>query len=652
MSEDARTLTAELVVDKAVPRYPVISPDGTRVAYVVTTTGPIGHPISALWVAAADRSSPPGELTAMTEPDCAPRWAPDSSSLFFGSGHQLHQIRLDGGPAEVLTAWRGGISDQWPLADGQRVAVLAEDEPTEEDERRRAERDDAVVWGERVPFSRLRLLDPGTRELRVVAGLGDRHIVEVVQRPDGGPLAAISWACPETEPGVFTAELHVVDPGSGAVRDLGRVELEAQSPAWWSAGDGWHLAYLARTPPRAVGGLAVFDVTASEAGTGAGEQHRNLTTGMTVCPDELVQVASGGPLAMFADGLDTAICRLDPDAGRFRRVSTREGGAAALSASHSGEMVAALASTAYEPQNVHAGPAGGPLIRISDTRPDLRRIRWGAQERLSYQAGDGLNLDGLLILPAARSQEDGPFPLVTLVHGGPDDRYADEMNVSCIDPGQWLATAGYAVFLPNPRGSTGRGHEFAAAVAGAVGLDEWSDIVSGIDLLIADGVADPDRLGIGGWSHGGFMAAWAVGQTDRFKAAFMGAGISDWGMQVAAGELGTLEADLGGSCGWEGPGPHSHDRLSPISFASRVRTPVLILHGADDTNVPLGQATYFHRALCRFGVEHEFVVYPREGHGIVERHHQLDVLRRTRAWFDRWLGGPASDQDRRPQWLG
>jgi dipeptidyl aminopeptidase/acylaminoacyl peptidase len=261
---------------------------------------------------------------------------------------------------------------------------------------------------------------------------------------------------------------------------------------------------------------------------------------------------------------------------------------------------------------------------------------------LSYQAHDGLGLDGLLILPPGRRREDGPFPLITLVHGGPYDRHADECLAGDHASGQWLATAGFAVFLPNPRGSTGHGHEFAAAVAGSVGLDEWTDIVSGIDLLIADGVADPDRLGIGGWSHGGFMAAWAVGQTNRFKAALMGAGVSDWGMLTATGHFGTLEADLVGSCGWDGPGPHRHNQLSPISFAAKIRTPVLIVHGQDDTNVPLGQATYFHRALCEFGVEHEFVVYPREGHGVAERNHQLDLMQRTRAWFTRWLGEPTA----------
>jgi dienelactone hydrolase len=533
--------------------------------------------------------------------------------------------------------------DHWPLAGGEMVAVIAADEPSEQDERRQAERDDAIVWGAGASPGRLRLLHLGTRELRVMAELGDRHVVDMVQRPDGGPLAVISWSCPEFDPGMFTADLHMVDPATGGLLDLGRMELLACSPIWWSVRDIWRVAYLAVTPPGLVGGLAVFDVAVPEPGAAAGE-HRNLTAGMDVCPTELVQVENGAPLALFAEGLDTAIYQLDPGMRRFGRVSAWDGRVESLTASSSGEAVAALASTAYEPGEVHCGPPGGRLIRLSDTRPHLRRIRWGTQARLSYKASDGLDLDGLLILPVGRRRQDGPFPLITLVHGGPYDRYCDDLNTTWFAP-QWLATAGYAVFLPNPRGGQGHGHAFAAAVAGRVGLEEWTDILTGIDLLIADGVADPDRLGIDGWSHGGFMAAWAVGQTDRFKAALMGAGVSDWGMQAATGEEGALESGLGGSIGWEGPGPHLHDRLSPVSFASKVTTPVLILHGEDDTNVPLGQATYFHRALCRFGVEHEFVVYPREGHLIMERNHRIDVLRRTRAWFGRWLGDSASDND-------
>ncbi|MEU4443285.1 prolyl oligopeptidase family serine peptidase [Actinosynnema sp. NPDC050801] len=264
-------------------------------------------------------------------------------------------------------------------------------------------------------------------------------------------------------------------------------------------------------------------------------------------------------------------------------------------------------------------------------------MRWGSSERFAYRASDGLALEGLLLLPPGRTRADGPFPLVTLIHGGPYDRYADRLALGWYPSGQWLATAGHAVFLPNPRGSEGRGHGFASAVAGAVGLEEWDDVVAGIDLLVADGVADPGRLGIGGWSHGGFVAAWAVARTRRFRAALVGAGISDWGMLAATGEHGAFESALAGSVGWEGVGPHPHDRLSPLSHAAHIRTPVLILHGAHDTNVPVSQAEALHRALRRFEVEHEYVRYPRENHSIRERGHQLDVLRRTRAWFDRWL---------------
>ncbi|MGH3200284.1 MAG: hypothetical protein ACRDNT_31185 [Streptosporangiaceae bacterium] len=155
---------------------------------------------------------------------------------------QLHRIRLGGGEAEALTDWHGEISDACPLADARLVAVVATDEPTEEDERRRAERDDAIVWGEQVRCGRLRLLDLATGELRTVDGLGDRHVAELALRPDGGPLAVISWASPENDPGVTTNELHVVDPETGAVHDLGRIETQARSPAWWQDDGSWHLA--------------------------------------------------------------------------------------------------------------------------------------------------------------------------------------------------------------------------------------------------------------------------------------------------------------------------------------------------------------------------------------------------------------------------
>ncbi|MEV6239142.1 prolyl oligopeptidase family serine peptidase [Lentzea sp. NPDC051838] len=386
-----------------------------------------------------------------------------------------------------------------------------------------------------------------------------RHVAEVARHPDGR-LAVITWSSPKIDPGLLNPALHVIE--NGKITDLGATSADASSPVWW----GDDVYYIALTPPHLQGGNAVFD-----------QRHRNLTAGMPACPVDLVQDDGHAPIMVVATGLDTEFHRLG--AGLLARIT------------------------------------GSPRPRGGDV---VDGIPWGAQKRLRYRARDGLELDGLLVLPVGKSEEDGSFPVVTLVHGGPYDRWADDFQLHWVPSAQWFAHQGIASFLPNPRGSLGRGHEFAAAVAKKVGQEEWHDIEAGIDLLVAQGIADPGRLGIAGWSHGGFMAAWATTRTDRFKAALVGAGISDWPKQIARGEWGAFEAALG-----DGP------EHSPITFADRIRTPLLIVHGADDTNVPLEQAELLHRAVK----SSELVVYPGEGHSLRTREHRLDLLNRTRRLF-------------------
>ncbi len=585
-------LTAELIVDSHVPSAPALSPDGKGIAYQVAT---ITRGVPEIWLAAVDGSQKPRKLAEGS----SPRWSGDT--LYF-----LRDGLVCSGD-EPLFAWRSEITAFLPLRD--RIVFIAEDETPAPAIR---------VWSESLRPARLRSFDPRTGEIRTLV---EDHVVDVARRPDDGALALVTWPTPELDPGGLEPRLSLLELETGERRDLGQVVVEASSPVWWRDEDGWHIAYLGT--PELVGGWAVFDVPVE---TG---EHRNLTAEST-CPIKLAQVDSGAPLVLVADGLDTALHRLGSGEVSFWR-----GQADALASN--GEIVVTVRSAAHRPKDVHCGPLGGPLTRVSDTVPEFSGISWGSQERLSYKASDGLALDGLLVLPPGKTRADGPFSLIMIPHGGPYDRYPDGFALGWFPSAQWLALAGHAVFLPNPRGGQGHGHEFAASVAGRAGLEEWGDLETGIDLLIAEGVADPERLGIAGWSHGGYLTAWAVGQTRRFKAALMGAGICDWGMLAATGELGPLEAGHGGSTGWEGTGPHRHDQLSPISYASKIETPVLIVHGAEDTNVPLSQAEFFHRALRHFGVEHDLVVYPGEGHRISRREHQLDLLRRTREWFDRLL---------------
>ncbi len=631
-------LTAEAVVDRIVPRTPRLSPDGRWVVFVSAPVGRAGkHPDSGLWLAPADGGQPPRELASAAAEDREPRWSPDSGWVYFLSDRaergtaQVYRVRRDGGAPERLTDRRTGVRDYVVLPESgglvliapeetdrqadPRVRVLSPggaDEPPASPDGVPAVSPSRSTWDTVERPARLWLLDPATRAVRPLGDFGRRHVVEAAARPDGAALAVLTWSVADRDPGLFEPGLHLVDVGTGVRSELGVPALEASSLTWWPGQTGWVLGYLGLTPPGLVGGRAVFEVD----GEGA---HRNRTAGLSYCPAELAGTGNGPPLALFAEGLDTTVRRLEPATGAFAELTRARGSLQFLTAG--GGKIAVVASTAAEPDTVHAGPPEGPLTRLGE--PPLRGIRCGRQERLSYRAGDGLDLDGLLLLPPGRTRADGPFPLVTLVHGGPHDRYADRFHLGWYPSGQWLAAAGFAVFLPNARGGLGHGHAFAASVAGAVGGAEFTDVLAGVDLLVEEGVAEEGRLGIGGWSHGGFVAAWAVSRTDRFAAALVGAGVIDWPLLAATGEHTRFEAALGGR------------ENSPIAHAHRIRTPVLILHGEDDTNVPLSQGELLHRALA--DREHEYVVYPRENHSLRERGHQLDALRRTREWFSRWL---------------
>jgi dipeptidyl aminopeptidase/acylaminoacyl peptidase len=253
----------------------------------------------------------------------------------------------------------------------------------------------------------------------------------------------------------------------------------------------------------------------------------------------------------------------------------------------------------------------------------VRTIRWTAP--------DGLEVEGLLMTPR---DAVGPLPMLTLVHGGPTWNWGAFFSDS--EPNAvLLASAGYACLLPNPRGSIGRGHAFARAVIGDSGGMDFRDVMAGVDACIALGVADPERLGISGLSYGGYMAGWAVTQTDRFGAAVAMSVVSNYVSFHLTSEVWVYdEMILQGD--WNDPASQYVER-SPVTHAHRCRTPTLVIQGAEDRCTPVGQGWELATAIAATGTEAELVVYPREGHVPMERAHALDAIRRTQAWFDRHL---------------
>ena len=633
-----QALTAEMIVDAVTPGALALSPDGSQLVFAVATVGQADeHRSRAIWLVQTDGEKPALQLTAGVANDHSPHWAPDGQSVYFLSDRvmpdtsQLYRIPTDYGEAEALTDWEAGIEAFTPLRDEKTIALLATDPESDEEKTRKKKRDDAEVYGERWPWQRLRLLDLATREVTTVDALGDRQIVEAVSSADGSRIAVLAWPTPEMDNLSERGEILIVDRASGEVTTVCQLRPGGGSLTWGPGEE--ELLFVAHRHPGFRGSRIVFAVPI------VGGEPQPLITELEACVDELATSADGTPFALVADRLDAWVGRLDTATGQLVRVQDLAGNAWSLAVSDDGETIAMVRSTRDVFADVWAGRSAGEPRRLTTLNPALDGVAWGSQKPVQWQAADGLEIEGLLILPPGKTREDGPFSLMTLVHGGPYGRFADELQLGAGHWGQWLALEGYAILLPNPRGGKGRGDDFADRVAGAVGQEDWGDIESGIDYLVAEGIADPDRLGIGGWSQGGFMTAWAVGQTSRFKVGIMGAGVSDWGMMAATSDLPSFEAVLGGGSPWDGIGPHRADALSPISFARNVVTPLLILHGAEDARVPVSQGRLMAQALRATGTPYELVVYPREPHGIGERAHQLDMLRRVRAWVERWLDG-------------
>mgnify|MGYP001166142313 CR=1 FL=1 len=634
-------LTEDLIVSLAFPDDPQLSPGGSRVAYVAACYGQEGdHPEGTIWVAPTDGSAMARQWTFGGGRDDTPRWSPDGQALAFLSDRAnrgtmaLYRIPAAGGEAEKLIERKKSIEFFAWSPDGTRIAFLAPDDPTDGDERREQERDDADVYGERWPYNRLHILDVTRREVTTLL-TGDIHATECAWSPDGTAIAYCAQPTPELDDrhkrAIFTIAVwggdatHICETTGGS--DLAWGESEA-------IGD--MLVFVAPHEQAPQCSSTIWAVSADGGeptviGPGVNE---------TVCATNL-RTAPGQPRITIAaaKGLTTELVNINTPTGLPALLCTHPTGdlgafSVAMPPHAAAPVVAVVRSAGDEPPELWSG-APDRLHRVSDHHAALRDVQFGKQEPFYWDAPDGLALDGILIRPP--NAPEGPLPTVVLIHGGPYSRWTNGWNLRPLNWGQWLATQGYAVLMPNCRGGMGHGNAFATAARGDVGGADYRDIMAAVDAAIARGIADPERLGIGGWSQGGFMTAWAMTQTHRFKAGVMGAGVADWNMMTMTSDLPTFEAALGGDRPWDGPGPHNAARLSPISYATHAKTPLLILHGKEDARVPVTQAIGFARALREQDVPVQFVTYPREPHGVRECAHQRDILRRVRAWYDRWL---------------
>jgi len=629
----AGELTTETITCTWRPTEVRLSPDGGRVAWVAAPYGAeTEHDESAIWVAAADGTEPARRWTYGGN-DSTPRWSPDGTRLAFLSDRAkrgtagLYVLSADGGEAARVVVRERAVSAIAWSPDGRKIAFLAPDEPDEEDRRREREREDAEVFGERWPAHRLWVVELSSGQ---VTALGDRegHLAAVDWSPDGATLAVVLRPTPELDAAGEGRICLVAADSSGAMATRLCAAPGAEDLCFVASGN--RIAFVAHHERNWVSATTVWSVPAVAGGapTVVGPNAGELACALEVHP-----VGEDRVVIQLAQGLDSRLEWCDTCTGE-REVLWQATGDVACYDVGPGPLLAMAQHADRGALEVWAGPPDR-LCRISDHHAALADIPLGVVEDFRFAAPDGWQLDGVLIRPPGAG--DGPWPMVVLPHGGPYGRSGRELHVRPGDWGQWLATGGYAVLMPNYRGGMGHGQAFAASVRADMGGAEWRDVLAAVDVAVERGIADPARLGIGGWSQGGFLTAWAVTQTDRFRAGVVGAGVTDWSMICLTSDAPSFESELAGGSPWTAAARRRSDARSPLVHAAAITTPLLILQGQHDERVPPSQGTGLHRALRGRDVPVELVTYPREPHGVRERCHQADILVRVRAWYDRWL---------------
>ncbi len=629
----------------AVRRYSevTLSPDGHRVAWVESLPVKDDETTRETAVFAAEVGPPAGDPRRVTAGDGStahaehgPSWAPDGRLAFLSDCDKKGRLQVylapaDGGKPRKLTDLSGRLADLHWSPDGKRLAVLY----TEGAQGRPGPVGPAAPEigevGEHPPEQRLGLLDLDSGRLRPLSPAG-LHVFEYAWSPDGTRLAVVA-APPPGDDNWYVARLHVLAADSGETRRVLEPGMQIGAPCW--SPDGKTIAF--------VGGLMSDEgVLGGDVWTvpAAGGPARNLTPRLAVSASWLAWPADPERIlfAGHADGGST-VGEVDPAAGRVRTLWSEgesiaaRGGGPGLALSRDGKVSALVRQSFARPPEVWAGSVGAwrPVTRANrDLRPT-----WGEARSLHWKS-DEWDIQGWLLYPRDFDPKRR-YPLVVSVHGGPASARRPAWPGTNFDLSV-LAHEGYFVLFPNPRGSYGRGEAFTRANVKDFGHGDLRDILAGVDEAARAAPVDPQRVGIAGWSYGGYVTMWAVTQTGRFRAAVAGAGIANWQSYYGQNGIDQWLLPYFGASVYDDPEVYA--RSSPICFIKKVKTPTLVLVGERDAECPPAQSREFWHALRTLGVPTKLVVYPGEGHGFDRPSHRRDVIRRTAGWMDRYFRPP------------
>jgi len=595
-------------------------------------SGALGKFVSQLWVVpAAGPASAARQFTRGEKSVSNAKWSPDGKILAFtkeggeekDAKPQVWFLYSDGGEAWQVTKHKSGVGAYEFSPDGKTLLLTATAPETADQEKRKKDKDDAVVVDHDLKMEHLWTWDIANGDEKQITH-GDFTVSDARWSPDGAHITFTSNPTPLADDGSLQTA-WVLDVATGKQRKLVETK-DATHTARWS-GDGKWIAYLSTA------GDGIYQQNLFVVGADGGEP-RKLMGGFELNAEEPIWAQDGKTIYFSAVDHETeAVFAAEVAAGTVRRLTDKLGVVHLTGISAKSGTAVGTWSDPKHPDEVFRSD-----LRFSMIEPLTNHNAWladyalGETEVIRWKSSkDGMEIDGIVTKPvdydAARK-----VPFLLNPHGGPTGTSLLSFSLAA----QVMAANGYMVLQPNFRGSIGRGEKFARANQNDWGNGDYKDDMSGVQAVVDRGWADPDRLGAFGWSYGGYMTFWIDTQTDRFKAISPGAGLPDLYSMYSQSDIHRyMRQYFDGKAPWDNF--QQYWDHSPMKFVGNVKTPTMILHGQSDTRVPNPQSEEFYRALSERHVPVEYVVYPRENHGFVEPRHLVDRVQRYLIFFGKYL---------------
>ena len=641
VAANAQTWDPDLHMKFKAVGSPRVSPDGKRMVYTVNEavmTADKSEFVTQIWMVNL-ATKQHTQLTFGEKSSTNPKWSPDGNWIAFTSNRKdnrnnLYVLSLNGGEAEPLTDLKSGVGNFAWSPDGRSIAYTMTDPKTEEEEKNDKGRNDWRWIDENIKVARLYVLPVqkdanGKRESRKLT-TENYHVGDFDWSSDGSRIAFDHVKTPLANDWP-TADVSIVEVASGKVTDLATTAAAENSPLY--SPDGKSIAVLASdNPPRwaGAGSIQVFPA--------GGGQPKTLVGSFDASPAVAGWSADSKKIYFSeAKGTGTLIYALDIAANRIEEIKTTPAVYGGVTLNQTGTTFSFTRQTPDTPADAYVASANDfTPVQVTQVNADLKMPPVGRTEVISWKSKDGKEIEGLLTYPVGY-QAGQRVPLILNIHGGPAGVFQQTfVGGRGAYPLATFSARGYAILRPNPRGSSGYGTEFRRANLKDWGFGDYQDLMTGVDKVIAMGVADPERLGVMGWSYGGFMTSWVVTQTTRFKAASAGAPVTNLMSFNGTADIPAFIPDYFGGQFWEVM--DLYQKHSPIFNVKSVTTPTMIQHGEADVRVPISQGYEFYNALKVKGVPTRMIVLPRQPHGPNEPKMQVAVMKANLDWFDKYLG--------------